>query len=57
MYCSCGTALLYATNQETGKTVKNLGDIVKDNLDDAKSFVDNTVEVSSDVVINRKHLN
>ena len=42
---SCGTAVLYATNQETGKTISNLGDIVSDNLDDAKTFVDNTVAV------------
>ena len=45
LFFSCGTAVLYATNQETGKTISNLGDIVSDNLDDAKTFVDNTVAV------------
>ncbi len=47
---SCGTALLYGTNERLGDTAKNMGELVKANLDDARAFTRNTVAVSIDSI-------
>ncbi len=43
---SCGVAVLYVTNERLGQTARNFGNLVSDNLQDARTFIDNTVGVT-----------